>query len=349
MLEVLGKETPDSPLWKESHVYGDAPYRYISACYMELDELKLALNYIQEAIKISPDDNWLKDRAVYIESKINGDVKNFYCYRQGALGDCLMTTAALRGLKEKHPGCHITYVTNEHSMQILEGNKFIDELTVICETPNRGIYFKYPEHMGYPNKPLQDHLIKYFNKCAGVVGDFAMECTLSEKEERTGKTLKGQFKKYVTIHPKAGWSQYKNWYNDRWGEVVEHLFKKGYVTVLLGHIDDPLLVNVVDFRGHSVKEAVAAIKYADLHMGIDSFTNHASVIVETPAVIVFGSTSPTGSGYDQNVNIYKDLECQPCYKEYSSPEQKKVCPFNKKCMDLISVQEVIEAIDKLLP
>ncbi len=90
---------------------------------------------------------------------------------------------------------------------------------------------------------------------------------------------------------------------------------------------------------------MSAIKYADVHMGIDSFTNHASAAVFCPSVILFGSTSPTGSGYDQNINIYKDLPCQPCYREYKSKDQ---CPHGKKCMNMITVDEVLKAVLKQL-
>jgi len=134
--------------------------------------------------------------------------------------------------------------------------------------------------------------------------------------------------------------------------VIDELFKRGYVTVQLGHESDPLLVGAVDYRGHTIKEAVAAIKYSYFHLGVDSFTNHVSATVGTPAVILFGSTSPTGSGYGQNENIYKNLPCQPCYKEYEwSKDNRGKCPYNKKCMNLITVKEVLDktlCIEKLV-
>ena len=78
-------------------------------------------------------------------------------------------------------------------------------------------------------------------------------------------------------------------------------------------------------------------------MGVDSFTNHASATVGTPAVILFGSTSPTGSGYGQNINIYKGLECQPCYKEYGwSKDSRGPCEYEKMCMNQITVDDVFK-------
>ena len=82
-------------------------------------------------------------------------------------------------------------------------------------------------------------------------------------------------------------------------------------------------------------------------MGCDSFSNHVAGAYGTPAVILFGSTSPTGSGYKTATNIYKGIECQPCYKE--NPEVSKnprgSCD-HRTCMKSISVDEVIDAAKK---
>jgi len=355
MEKAYRKKLPDSSFWKELSIYNEAPLRYLFACYEKLGEMRYARAYCRLASKKKPDDEWLRNRVVYYDDIIKKKVRIVECYRQGALGDCLMTTAALRGLKQKYPGSHIRYVTHPHSMQILEGNKFIDELTVeIKEDTPEKIYFAYPDkdsriNEGYPHKPLTRHLIQIFNECAGVPDNtMEMECTLSEREEELGEHFKWKYKKYATLHAKGGWSPYKNWYNDRWEAVVEELFKKGIVTVQIAHSDDPLIKGTIDFRGNSVKSAIAVIKYASFHMGVDSFSNHASSAVKTPAVILFGSTSPIGSGYEQNVNIYKSLTCQPCYKEHAwSKDHNNPCPYDKKCMDLITVEEVIARVFEL--
>jgi ADP-heptose:LPS heptosyltransferase/glycosyltransferase involved in cell wall biosynthesis len=351
-LQAIEREMPPSPLWKEVSVYQDAPYRYLFACHGLMGDYEKALFYCQKALENKPGDSWLTDRCRYFEGRVKGDPMVIECYRQGALGDCLMTTAALAGLKERYPGCFIRYVTHSHSMQILERNKYIDELvTEPGETAAMRVYFAYPDkdspirNEGYPDKPLTRHLVSIFNECAGITGTYPLECTLTKDEETIGQLLRRQYGRYVTIHVKSGWSPYKDWYQDRWEAVVEGLFKMGHTTLQIGQKDDPALSNTVDFRGRTIKAAIAAMKYAEVHIGVDSFTNHASAAVLTPSVILFGSTAPTGSGYAQNVNIHKDLECSPCYREYDwSRDSRGECPYNKKCMDLITVDEVLEAV-----
>jgi len=361
MMKATKKELPSSPLWKEASVYKEAPYRYIFASYEILGDLERAIHYCKIAIEENPSDQWLKDRLAYFYDKASKEKpsdlwlkdrlanapKIIECFRQGALGDCLMTTAALRGLKQKYPDSFIHYVAHPHSMQILEGNKYIDELTTESKYENaEKIYFCYPDKdsvlgdEGYPDKPLNRHLVKIFNECAGLPNNsMDMECTLTEQEDEVGRSLRTQYKRYLTLHAKSGWSEYKDWYNDRWELVVEELFKKGFVTVQIGHESDPLLSNTIDFRGHTIKESIAAIKYADVHMGVDSFSNHAAATFNVSSIILFGSTSPAGSGYERNLNICKDLPCQPCYREYNSKDK---CPHGKKCMDKISAEEVLK-------
>jgi heptosyltransferase-2 len=69
---------------------------------------------------------------------------------------------------------------------------------------------------------------------------------------------------------------------------------------------------------------------------------HVAAAVGTPAVALFGSTSPTwtrpfGVGHEV---IYKHLECSPCFQ--------KTCPIGYKCLHAISVEEVFETAKRKL-
>ncbi len=50
--------------------------------------------------------------------------------RSGAIGDVLMTTPLVKGIRKKFPKAHISYLTGRWSKGVLEGNKRIDELIV---------------------------------------------------------------------------------------------------------------------------------------------------------------------------------------------------------------------------
>ena len=101
----------------------------------------------------------------------------------------------------------------------------------------------------------------------------------------------------------------------------------------------------------SLVSAVAYIKRAALHIGIDSFGNHTTnLLPRTKSVILWGSTAPTGSGYTHNINIHKGLECSPCYKEYKHMsvdymgECDNLVAGTHKCMYEITVGEVFNQV-----
>jgi ADP-heptose:LPS heptosyltransferase len=79
--------------------------------------------------------------------------------------------------------------------------------------------------------------------------------------------------------------------------------------------------------------------------------NHAANALQVPAVIMFGSTSPTGSGYKDHVNLASGDSCQPCYREDNTiaVHKKPACPYAHKCMvDYMSVDRVEQAIRNML-
>jgi heptosyltransferase-2 len=69
---------------------------------------------------------------------------------------------------------------------------------------------------------------------------------------------------------------------------------------------------------------------------------HVATAVGTPVVALFGSTDPsvTGPWGDGHVVVRKDVPCSPCLK--------RVCPTDHRCMELITVDEVEEVVEKKL-
>ena len=71
--------------------------------------------------------------------------------------------------------------------------------------------------------------------------------------------------------------------------------------------------------------------------------------MKTPAVILFGSTSPIGSGYEGNENLWYGKECSPCYKEYEwARDPNGPCPYDRRCMKEITVEMVLSKISNYL-
>jgi ADP-heptose:LPS heptosyltransferase len=155
---------------------------------------------------------------------------------------------------------------------------------------------------------------------------------------------------YVTIHPKAGWSHYKNWPFEKWEEIIAAFPNTKFIQI--GSLADQKLKGAdLSHLGTPLMNAVKLISNAKLHLGVDSFSNHITHMSQTPAIILFGSTQELASGYPHHQkNISLGLECQPCFKEdptiSANPRGEciNLVAGAHACMAGISVARVIKEI-----
>ena len=91
----------------------------------------------------------------------------------------------------------------------------------------------------------------------------------------------------------------------------------------------------------TVNQLAALIKRCVVYISADSSPLHIAAAVKTPIIAFFGPTDPVRHmppAKDYFI-IRKELPCSPCYKAKCK---------HKKCMNAITVEEVIQGIDKLL-
>jgi ADP-heptose:LPS heptosyltransferase len=124
---------------------------------------------------------------------------------------------------------------------------------------------------------------------------------------------------YITCHPTTGWSRYKEWPADRWEVLIEKIQANSKVPVRFIQIGIPTDYKLVgcdhSFMDSTLLKSMALIANAQFHMGGDSFSNHVTHLAGTKALILWGSTQESASGYPENINISMGLPCQPCFKE----------------------------------
>lgn len=272
------------------------------------------------------------------------------CCRAGAIGDVLMTTAAIRELRRQFPQSHIRYVTK--TPDLLINNPHIDELSLVRNKCDREILFEYPMHNGYPDQPLTRHIANEFASCAEVELD-SVEGDIYFHEHELS-LIRNVVKKFTvpvaTIHIKSGWSPYKDWPIENWQKVIDHFFGR-LAFIQIGGFGEPVLRDVVALAGElSIRLSATCIAVSDIFLGVDSFANHVAGALGKPAVVVFGSTSPVGSGYDTAINLWSAEDCSPCYREYNSMavHKKEPCPYEIKCQRRISVDRLIEAVESIV-
>jgi len=328
-------------LFTESNKYTDQPLRVLTHCFMALGQKEMAQHFGEQVKNYVEDESW----ETFLSDSQKEGVVNFL--RPGALGDVLLTGWALEGLRAQFPTRKFVYYTKCAEMaELLDVDEVKD--SDLWSDRAQGKDFSligYPIKDGYPEVPMKKHLIEYF-------------CEECDTIPITPKLKIDSFKTagdYITLHVKAGWSDYKNWPTEKWECLVKKLDKK---VIQLGGISDPRIANTVDMRGMTtIKETLKLIEGAFLHLGVDSFTNHAAGIFKTKSVILFGSTSPIGSGYGAS-NIWLKLPCSPCYRENpkisgqprgvcNNPEGQTYDNPKHKCMNDISVAQVYSRIGSL--
>ncbi len=157
----------------------------------------------------------------------------------------------------------------------------------------------------------------------------------------------------IGMNPGATYGLAKCWYPERFGELGKRLFEKWKATVLLFGKEEerPIAKEIlqhlkeggIDLTGKThLLQLAALLERCQLIVTNDTGTMHVATAVGAPVVALFGSTDPstTGPWGDGHVVIRKDVPCSPCLK--------RICPTDHRCMELITVDEVEEIIDKKL-
>ncbi len=103
----------------------------------------------------------------------------------------------------------------------------------------------------------------------------------------------------------------------------------------------------------TIKQAAAILEKSDVLICDDSGLMHMAVAVGTPVIAIFGPTDYTRTApYGKNhIMIRKDLKCSPCSKidmDINKRIKRKQCPYNYKCINDISVDDVFKIIKKKL-
>ena len=91
----------------------------------------------------------------------------------------------------------------------------------------------------------------------------------------------------------------------------------------------------------SVGSMQLLINRAALYVGVDSIVSRVALFTETPTVLILGGANNSFETFERKhvVIIQKDISCKGC--------GRLNCKENI-CTDLISVEDVIETLDKLI-
>jgi ADP-heptose:LPS heptosyltransferase len=144
----------------------------------------------------------------------------------------------------------------------------------------------------------------------------------------------------------------KNWSLHHIAKLCEELSRRDFRVVMTGTDKDldsaGKLINMTKgikpinaCSKTTINQLACLIKRCHVYISPDSASLHIAASLDIPFVALFGPTDPARHlpPAKDYVVIKKDLSCSPCYKSKCR---------NRKCMELIRPEEVLEAIDKLL-
>lgn len=169
----------------------------------------------------------------------------------------------------------------------------------------------------------------------------------SIKRKLRSKGVEGPF---FVIVARARWAT-KLWKDDRFIELAKRLIEKKKLKVVfagspsdregLDRITEAVGRDGLNIAGETdLKELFELFRLSKFAITVDSGPMHIAAASGAKTVALFGPTAPwrTGPYGKGHVIVRKGLPCSPCFKrECKSP----------KCMEEITVEDVLEAVDRL--
>jgi len=208
---------------------------------------------------------------------------------------------------------------------------------------------------------LRRHRMYYYLHLIEQLGSYPApplpSLSLNGTQERWADTflsrngLKG--KVLIGLNPGATYGQAKCWPPERFAELGRRFIKDHGASILIFGSSRPqekaLNASIAEGIGEgclnlsgetSLMQLAALLRRCRLLVTNDTGTMHVAAAVGTRVVAIFGptdprTTSPLGKGH---VVIRREVPCSPCLK--------RVCPEDHRCMELISVANVLEAAQK---
>jgi len=207
-----------------------------------------------------------------------------------------------------------------------------------------------------PAYDIDKHALERYLDVARHLGahDPATTCTLpieqeiSRMRQRTTVILKEAGKPLVVINPVARWKT-KLWRESNFAELADRLIleKKAAVIFTGSAADRDVNRRIIsgmkqpaeNWAGEtSLKELAALAALSDLFITTDTGPMHLAAATGAKVLALFGPTAPwrTGPYGKSSITVRTGIECSPCFK--------RTCEDNVRCMEGISVEDVMSKI-----
>lgn len=155
------------------------------------------------------------------------------------------------------------------------------------------------------------------------------------------------------IHPAAAFET-KQWPSENFARLIDEVAARGLTPVVIVAAKEKQVLDaviqqssarVIGLTDLSLPEVTALAARAQLFVGNDSGIAHMAAAVNTPCVVIFGSSNAAHWRpwtTNRNEVVREEMKCQPCHgyfcAEFETPQ----------CILRIPVERVVAAIDRLM-
>ena len=266
------------------------------------------------------------------------------------VGDALMASGEVKELRKKNPKLKFiigdgkrdywseVFDYNPYIIRGSEINKYKEVCWINNYEGNRP-YRNYGKNLPKDNYNWK----KNFKPKKGEIFFSEIETKLASEVILSVKKKIGQ-KKLIFIEPhvkkRLGY-QNRDWGFKKWKKVIAEL-KDKYEFIQITYGNNKPIEGCINVHGLNFRSSVAILSMCDLFVGTEGGMHHAAAATNREALVIFGGhISPKITGYDYHSNLYIDLDNSPC-------GIKNVCKHCEECMDLITIEMVIEGIKEIL-
>ncbi len=290
--------------------------------------------------------------------------KEIHVLRIGGIGDSLLSTPALRLLKQLRPRMRIVFYTP--FVDAFRGLPYLDEVRHSDEYPYptalgslttpRVVWYMFVmsgyrdgavELLYEGSLPPRRHIARIFGDQLGLdVTDIRPDCVFDESLIHEYQQAWAHLPRpWIMVNRKSS-TQNKNWMSEHWDQLIDNLLDR-YTIIETGagpegH-EGPSHPHYVDLTGKlPINRFLAVTAAADLHVGPMSGPVHIAAAAGKPSVVIYGGYEhPDCSKYSENVNLFTPTECSQCWLLLDR------CRHDLLCLRRISPEQVERAVESL--
>ena len=276
----------------------------------------------------------------------------------GGYGDHLMMVAVAKAIHKKNPNRTIFPCTMQRKWyrRLLKSKYLLVRSTIFAGNPaleqgrirpkrndiclvlgDYQLWFCTVKNNKHIYRNPKQHAIATIAEHYGIQNpELKGELFLSSQEQKNVNQIVAKLPtEFMVIEPmaKVSWTPNKFYPFAKWQKVVDALADKMPV-VQIGEDNSPLLNNAIDLTGKTnFKEAAGIIKKAKLFLGTEGGLTHASVAMNTKAIVVITGWQPKEMiAYPQNLNIYIGkhnpcgllAECTECKSDAENHDETEI-------------------------